>query len=191
MILQPDVAFIRSYAAVRLKIKFPCGCWLTFGIIGYLLAVYGYNSPRAIQRDLHGIPFRAGFAWFGKRLGKRIQGTCYMVFVFFRCFGMIIYLHFVAVENRHPLLARLNGYADKHTRVTIELFHFIHNADNAIAEFFFAPVLQAHTAMAAGKAVFYVAAARANVLPAIIEVFTVKELSPAVLILCVCVGAGQ
>src|SRR5579871_234388 len=70
MVLQAEVAFERAAATLRLKIELARGNRLAFGVVGDLNPVDGDHSVGPIERDLHGVPFRAGLEGLGQRLGQ-------------------------------------------------------------------------------------------------------------------------
>jgi len=132
---------------------------------------------RAVESDDHGVPFGAGLAGFGERLGKGIERAGNVGIVFVGGFWMIVDLHFVAVVNGHPGFARLDGDADEEARIVIQVAHFIDHADAAVADLAASPVKQAHAAVRLDQAVFDRVATRADVLPAG-EIFAVEQRLP-------------
>src|SRR5271156_2083688 len=82
VILQSDVAFVGTPSALRLEIEFFVGHRLAFGVVGDLYAVEFDDGVRAIEGDEPRIPFGAGLAGFGHRLGQRIERAGYVIVVF-------------------------------------------------------------------------------------------------------------
>src|SRR5256885_10185714 len=109
VILEAEPAFVGTRAVLGLEIEFAFGHGLALGVIGDFDAVEEDDGVRAIERDFHGVPFGAGLAGFGERLGEGIERAGDVIFVFVRSFGMIIDLDFIAVVDGHPGFARFDG----------------------------------------------------------------------------------
>src|SRR5437764_5215293 len=73
VILQANPAFIRTAAALRLEIEFAFWNGLALGVVSNFDSVEFDDGVRAIEGDDHGVPFGAGLAGFGERLGQRVE----------------------------------------------------------------------------------------------------------------------
>ena len=120
-----------------------------------------------------------GLAGLGKRLGQRIERAGDVVLVFVGGFGVVVDLHFVAVVDGHPGLARLDGNADEYAGVVVLVTHLEDHADDAVADRAGGPIEQPHAAVGPHESVLDDHFTGADVLPAS-EVFAVEELDPAV-----------
>src|SRR5256885_11099257 len=166
VILEAEPAFVGTGAVLGLEIEFAFGNRLALGVIGDLYAVEEDDRVRAIERDFHGVPLRAGLAGFGERLGEGIERAGDVVVVFVGSFGMIVDLNFIAVVDGHPWFARFDGNADVNAGVVVEVAHFENDAEFAFADFSTGPIGEAHAAVSFHEAVFDGHAARADVFPA-------------------------
>src|SRR5579863_1558797 len=70
LVLQADVAFVRTAAGVGFVREFPGMGGLAFGVVGYLDTVQHDDGPRAVERDVHGVPFRTRLARKSQWLGE-------------------------------------------------------------------------------------------------------------------------
>src|SRR5207245_2326160 len=177
VILQAHIALVGARAALRFEIIFVFGDGLALGVIGDGDIIENDDGARAVEGDDHGVPLGAGLAGFGQRLGERVERAGDVVLVFFRIFGMIVDLHFVAVVDGHPFLARLDGDANEDAGVVVDVAHFVDQADPAVAELATGPVEQAHAAWRSNEAVLDGHVARADVFPAG-EVFAIEQRLP-------------
>src|SRR5882762_10953532 len=91
---------------------------------------------------------------------------------------MVVNLVFVAVVNRHPFLARLEGDANEDTGIIVEIAHLVDDADAAVAELAAGPIEQAHAAVRLNESVFHRHVAWADVFPAG-EILAVEERLPS------------
>src|SRR5580704_16711409 len=73
VILEADVAFLRTRPTFRLKREFLGWHRIALGELRHFHPVQHDGRVRAIQRDFHGVPLRPGFTRMGQRLGHRIQ----------------------------------------------------------------------------------------------------------------------
>src|SRR5579864_7240729 len=73
VILQADVAFQGSRAAMGFKIELSLRYRIAFGKVGDFDAVQHDHCVWAVQGDLHGVPLRPWFPRFGQGLCQRIQ----------------------------------------------------------------------------------------------------------------------
>src|ERR1700730_13415065 len=116
MVLQTEITEVRPWTALRLEIKLALRYRIAVLVVRHFYAIQHNNRARAIQRDLHRVPFWPRFPRLRQRLGQRIQHAGGMVFIFFRSLGMVVDLHFKTVVHWHPLFARLDGNADEYSR---------------------------------------------------------------------------
>src|SRR6266480_2070618 len=134
VILQADIALVGARAMLRLEIEFALRNGLAFGVVGDRDVVKDDDGVRTIERDDHGIPLWTGFTRLGERLGQRIKRASDVIVVFIGRFGVVVNLDFVAVVDRHPLLARFEGNANENAGIIIEVAHLVDHADAAIGE---------------------------------------------------------
>ncbi len=100
-----------------------------------------------------------------------------MIFVFVAGFGVVVDLDFVAVVDGHPGFGGSDGNSNEDAGVIVFVAHFVHDSNDAITEFGFCPVEEAHAAVSVDEAVFDGHVTGANVFPAI-EILAVEELPP-------------
>src|SRR5437899_1002636 len=177
MILEADVAFVGTSAALRFEIEFAFGNGLAFGVVGDGDIVENNNGARAIERNDHGIPLGTGLAGLGERFGQRIKHPSDVIIVFFRSFGVIVDLNLVAIVNRHPFFARLDGDSNEDSGIIVEVAHLVDHADAAVGKLAAGPVEKAHAAMRSNEAVLDGHVARADVFPAG-EILAIEERLP-------------
>src|SRR5713226_4772911 len=166
VILQAHVAFVGTAAALGLEVKLFFGNGLALGVVGDFYVVEDDDGMRAVEGDEHGVPLGAGFAGAGERLGEGVERSGDVVFVFLGIFGLIVDLDFVAVMDRHPRLAGLDGDANENAGIVIVVAHLVDDANAAVAHLVFGPIQQAHAAVRLDEAVFRGHVAGADVLPA-------------------------
>src|SRR5579864_4416484 len=70
LVLQADVAFVRTAARVGFVREFPGMGGLAFGVVGYLDAVQHDDGARAVERDVHSVPLRTRLARKSQWLGE-------------------------------------------------------------------------------------------------------------------------
>src|ERR1043165_9995144 len=176
VVLQADVAFIRTGAAHGLEIEFDLRRLFTFGVVGHFYAIEHHHCVRAVESDFHGVPLGAGLAGTGQRLRYRIKRAGHVIIrVFLGVLSPIVNLDLITVVDGHPGLAGLDGDPDEDSGIVVLILHLIYNANDAVAELAARPVEQAHAPMGLDEAVFDGHRSGANVLPSG-EVFAVKEL---------------
>ena len=74
-------------------------------------------------------------------------GGVRVVFFIRAALGVVVDLHFVAVVDRHPFFARLDGDADEDARVVVFIAHAEDHVESAILERAGGPIEQAHAAV--------------------------------------------
>src|SRR5262249_2771157 len=84
VILEAEPAFVGTRAALRFEIEFAFRNRLAFRVIGNFHPVENDDGVWTVESDFHGVPFGAGLAGFGERLGEGIERTGYVVLVFVR-----------------------------------------------------------------------------------------------------------
>src|SRR5207245_4014551 len=119
VILQADVTLVGARATLGLEIEFFRRNGLAFCVIGDSGAVEDDDRARAIERDEHGVPFGAGLAGPRQRLGERVKCGGHVILVLVGFFGLVVNLHLVAVVDRHPGFAGLDGDANEDAGVVV------------------------------------------------------------------------
>ena len=103
-----------------------------------------------------------GLPGLAERLGEGIESAGDVILVFAGSFRMVVDLHFVAVVDGHPFLARLDGNANEDAGIVVVVAHFVDDADSAIADFTAGPIEKAHAAVSFDQAIFDGHVARAR-----------------------------
>src|SRR5213595_3927073 len=68
VVLQPDVALVRTSAALWLKAEFAFGDRIAFGVLRYFGPVQDHDRAWPVQGDLHRVPLRSRLSGAGERL---------------------------------------------------------------------------------------------------------------------------
>src|SRR5215469_8066714 len=111
VVLQANPADVRPRTPRALEPELPRRNRIAFGVVGDLDAIEHDDGARAVKGDLHRVPFGAGLAGLGQRLGERIEAASDVVLVFARGFGMVVDLPLETIVDGHPGLAGLEGNA--------------------------------------------------------------------------------
>src|SRR5262249_48205795 len=177
MVLQSDVAFVRTGTPLRFEFEFPLGNRLAFGVVSHLDAIHNNRRFRSVQRDFHGVPFRTGLPRTRQRLSQGIKRSGDVVVVFVRFLWLVINLNFVPIMNWHPFFTRLDRNSYEDSGVVVVVTHLENYPDYTIAKLSAGPIKQAHSAMRLYQAIFDGHLSPPDVPPSC-QVLAVKELFP-------------
>src|SRR5436309_9899672 len=171
VILQSDIALVRSAPAVRFVGLLLVRYGLAFCVVGHLDAVHDDDGSRSVERNFHRVPLPR-LLGASQCLGKRVENARTMVIVVY-----VVDLHFVTAVHRHPGLGGLFRNADEDAGVRVVLDGLEDDADYRVADLVWRVHQQSHPTVRFEEAVDDLKSSRANVLPAR-HVVAVKELLP-------------